>query len=171
MKKVLFILLAILPILLSTGCSSDKEEELSEEAVNAKEQDEMYKKVLSNIVGHWKGYQLYYTSSIKYPVGWREISDWPDEYVFNSDGTCKEISYSRSYEGTYSIIKNENYIKYGSIVCELFLVVKYNELGISRYKIWMDGEYLRLVISVRDSDDWKPDRTDGGSASIRYKKE
>lgn len=61
MKKILF-LMAILPMVLFTACSSDDEEELSQEEKAIQIQTEVYNNVLSNIVGHWKGSQHYNTS-------------------------------------------------------------------------------------------------------------
>lgn len=108
MKKILF-LMAILPMVLFTACSSDDEEELSQEEKAIQIQTEVYNNVLSNIVGHWKGSQ-HYNTSVYRPVGWEDIShiSWTQEYIFNSDGTCKDIvSSNLIYEGTYSIIKTK----------------------------------------------------------------
>lgn len=108
MKKILF-LMTILPMVLFTACSSDDEEELSQEEKAIQTQTEVYNNVLSNIVGHWKGSQ-HYNTSVYRPVGWEDIShiSWTQEYIFNSDGTCKDIvSSNLIYEGTYSIIKTK----------------------------------------------------------------
>lgn len=101
--------MAILPMVLFTACSSDDEEELSQEEKAIQIQTEVYNNVLSNIVGHWKGSQ-HYNTSVYRPVGWEDIShiSWTQEYIFNSDGTCKDIvSSNLIYEGTYSIIKTK----------------------------------------------------------------
>ena len=42
-------------MVLFTACSSDDEEELSQEEKAIQTQTEVYNNVLSNIVGHWKG--------------------------------------------------------------------------------------------------------------------
>lgn len=96
-------------MVLFTACSSDDEEELSQEEKAIQIQTEVYNNVLSNIVGHWKGSQ-HYNTSVYRPVGWEDIShiSWTQEYIFNSDGTCKDIvSSNLIYEGTYSIIKTK----------------------------------------------------------------
>lgn len=167
MKKILF-LMTILPMVLFTACSSDDEEELSQEEKAIQTQTEVYNNVLSNIVGHWKGSQ-HYNTSVYRPVGWEDIShiSWTQEYIFNSDGTCKDIvSSNLIYEGTYSIIKNKDYIKYPSSQCELFLIITHANGIVNEHAIWMDGEYLRIGSSLSGI---KPSASSGGEASIRYR--
>ena len=55
-------------MVLFTACSSDDEEELSQEEKAIQIQTEVYNNVLSNIVGHWKGSQ-HYNTSVYRPVG------------------------------------------------------------------------------------------------------
>lgn len=103
------------------------------------------------------------------PVGWEDIShiSWTQEYIFNSDGTCKDIvSSNLIYEGTYSIIKNKDYIKYPSSQCELFLIITHANGVVNEHAIWMDGEYLRIGSSLSGI---KPSASSGGEASIRYR--
>lgn len=165
MKKILVIIMAIFPILLLTECSTG-DKELSSEEMAMQAQTKMYNLVLSNIVGHWKGYQHYNTSS----GGWEDISyiSWTQEYVFNSNGTCKDIRSSKTiYESTYSIVKNEGYIKYPSTDCELFIIITNNNGLVHKYAIWMEEGCLRLGYSSLGA---RPSASSGGEASIRYRK-
>ena len=169
MKKIFILFtIATLSMMIATSCSSDEEKKTNQAEKALQEQTEMYNNVLSNIVGHWKGYQHYNTSMSN--EGWEDISNisWKREYIFNADGTCKDI-YDLTYikEGVYTIIKNENYAKNPVANCELLLIItSKNELE-RRYAIWIEeGKYLRLA----DSKGERPSLSGYGDVSIRYKK-
>lgn len=156
-------------IVLFASCSSDNGEEPNKEEKAKQIQIEIYNNVLSNIVGHWKGAQ-HYNTSVYRPTGWEDIShiSWKKEYIFNSDGTCKDIFSSELiYEGTYSIVKNEGYIEYPLTQCELFLIITRANGVVNEHAIWMDGEFLRIGSSMLGL---KPSVSSDGEASIRYKK-
>lgn len=149
------------------ACGSDNNE-INHEEEAKQNQTEIYNKVMSKIVGHWKGYQYYNK------IEWTDISKikWSQEYIFNSDGTCLDISSPNLiYEGKYSIVKNERYIKYPTTLCELFIIITYNN-GLEFEKgIWIDDfeeEYLHISLTV---DGIRPNKLGGGEAAIRYRKE
>lgn len=168
MKRILFLLMSF--VLLISCSSSD--DEVSQEDWARQNQEVMYNKVVSTIVGHWKGYQHYNTSPYR-EYGWEDISNisWTQEYIFNADGTCKDIfSPNLIYEGTYHFRKNEEYLKYPTSCCELFVVITYDDGREVEQAIWIDDykdEYMHTSLSPFGL---KPHYTSGGEASIRYKK-
>ncbi len=71
-------------------------------------------------------------------------------------------------EGTYSILKNEDYAK-NTTKCELFLIITTDMYTYGRKQaIWMEDKYLRIV---PQSSGIPSNEYSGGEASIRYKKE
>lgn len=70
-------------------------------------------------------------------------------------------------EGTYSILKNEDYAK-NTTKCELFLIITTDMYTYGRKQaIWMEDKYLRIV---PQSSGIPSNEYSGGEASIRYKK-
>lgn len=132
-------------MVLFTACSSDDEEELSQEEKAIQTQTEVYNNVLSNIVGHWKGSQ-HYNTSVYRPVGWEDIShiSWTQEYIFNSDGTCKDIvSSNLIYEGTYSIIKTKTISNIHHPNANYFLLLLMPMVLLTNMQFgWMENIYV-----------------------------
>lgn len=161
--KSFFYLLLILPLLVS--CSSDDNNKDPNEEYR-KVQTELYKTISSNIIGHWKPFEQY--TKI---YGWKSISQggYSQEYVFKSDGTCTvKPTYGSIYNGKYTILKNEDYIKYPASSCKLFLIIVKENGANERLAIWLDHDYLRLGSTINGE---QPTEHSGGEAAIRYKKE
>ncbi|TRX45606.1 hypothetical protein FNW54_09470 [Bacteroides sp. HF-5092] len=172
MKNLLF-LVAITFTMLFTACSKNDESELTNREKVLAQQEEVYQAVKANIVGHWKGAQRYNNSDKSKPMGWRDISqsDWKQEYIFNFDGTCT-IIYSSEFRdaGTFSVIKNDDFVNFFKTQAEVFLIITFDDNEIVRTQnIWLDGEYLRLSSGALSG--YKEDEHSGGEAAIRYKKE
>ena len=121
MKNLLF-LVAITFTMLFTACSKNDESELTDEEKALAHQEEMYQALKKDIIGHWKGAQQF---DEKWSGEWEAIpyGAWDQEYIFNSDGTFTDIYTPKiTREGTYSILKNEDYAK-NTTKCELFLII------------------------------------------------
>ena len=167
MKNLLF-LVAITFTMLFTACSKNDESKLTDEEKALAHQEEMYQAMKKDIIGHWKGAQRF---DRKWSGEWEDIpyGGWDQEYIFNSDGTFTDIYTPKiTREGTYSILKNEDYAK-NTTKCELFLIITTDMYTYGRKQaIWMEDKYLRIV---PQSSGIPSNEYSGGEASIRYKKE
>lgn len=167
-KNLIFIVLAML----LCGCSNDNNDVVDEKQTYSDIQNELYNKVRSVIVGHWVGAQHYNRAEYNSrPVGWEDISyiSWTQEYIFHADGTCEDIfSPDLIRQGTYEIVKNDKYLDYPSTQCELFINIK-KDGYVETNAIWIDANgYLYIATPLHGNA--KPSYTNGGAASVRYKK-
>ncbi len=168
MKKVFYLLLLILPFIMSS-CGGDKDEPESQEEIRTKFQNELFNELKKVLPGHWVAVQ-YFNTSVYHDYGWQPISNikWDTEYTFKADGTFVEKSYENR-PGKWSLRKNPKYITSQSEP-EVYIDFVYDS-GIKTDKaIWLDEEdhqYLRMDYATLGV---KPSNTSGGEASIRYKK-
>lgn len=179
MNKLFSQLLPVLAIFLLCSCGDDKEEPESPLQTAAKVQDTLYKELQNTIVGHWVGAEHFNRGEYNIrEMGWEDISyiSWDQEYIFNADGTGVDISGAHSYDITWRLEKNPEFIRenWAASSCpEVYIIFTYTsiELPPTDKAIWLDGdnhEFLRLTYAPLGG--IPSVITSGGEVGIRYKK-
>lgn len=109
MKKILFLMMAVLVMSMFAACSNDdNNEEKSWSEKQNEFQNEMYGQIKNSIVGNWKEYMYKGGMTGEWQPSTEKPNSLIEEYAFNADGTCR---YKNIIEktGKYTIRKNPDY--------------------------------------------------------------